>query len=361
MGMRIRSAALAALATVVLFAAGCAGAHTVGLVRSVSPVAAPASAGASKAAVPRGVFAQIPGDNPVLTQAGGGAYLSWDLPQTGAGGPHMVLARIDTRTGTIEATNTFSEGFVSAPLFAAGALWVTDSTALGELLLRLDPVTLMVTSELKLSAGRFADGSHLTYAGGWLWADGGDRLLRVSPSSVELTGTVALRGAYRSNVGASPDGSVLVVSESGRTGAVQVRDPRTGALLASNPVVADEAAAIDGFTRTGVWVTMTTGSSAHAELLSISTMRPLATHPVSGPSDVRVRVADGRLWVTQDMAGDPKRNYCADARTARGLVPLPAASKGELLAVGGVLYYAEPARHGVGSRIAQVPIPAGCE
>jgi hypothetical protein len=183
-------------------AVGCAVAPTASVVRYVSTQ-------------------KVSGTNPMLTQTGGDSYLSWDMSPARAGLPRMALARIDPRTGKIEARNTFSRGMVGAPLFAAGSLWVTDSAPLGELLLRLDPATLMVSGELSLSAARYPDGSHLTYAGGWLWADGGGSLLRVSPSSVEVTATVALLGAYRSSVTASADGSALVVTERGKTGQVR--------------------------------------------------------------------------------------------------------------------------------------------
>jgi len=347
-----RGAFAAVLVAVALLMAGCAAPGTTTVARFVSPAAA----------VPTGVFSLVPGDDPALTQTGGGTYLSWDLPPAapvppgGTGLPRMVLARIDPRSGTIEATNTFSAGLLGAPLFAAGSLWVTDSASLGELLLRLDPATLMVTGELSLSAARYPQGSHLAYAGGWLWADGGGRLLRVSPSVVTLTASIALRGALRSNVAASPDGSVLIVTEQGPAGAVQRRDPRTGALLAADPIA---AAAVDGFTGSSVWVTAVSGTSARAERLSLRSLRPVTTHPVSGPAGLRVQVADGKLWVAGGQDGD----YCADAGTGRAIAALPAEGPGHggPLAVGDrVLYYTEPAPHGTGTRIAPVPIPGGC-
>jgi hypothetical protein len=277
--------------------------------------------------------------------------------------PVMALARVDPRTGAIAARNTFSPGFVAAPVYADGSLWVTDSTSLGELLFRLAPRTLLMTGAVKLSGARYAQGSHVAYAGGWLWADGGGQLLRVSPSTLTLTGVVPLRGAHWSNVGASQDGSVLVVSEQGKTGAVQRRNPRTGALIAAHPVAGGEAAVIDGFAGSGVWITEILGMSAYARLLSTATMTPRATAPIAAPAGLTLRVADGAVWVTGDEAGGPARNYCADASTGRRLATLPVTSftQGSLLAVGArVLYYAEPARHGSGTRIAQVPIPAEC-
>ena len=212
--MDLRTVARAALAplfvgAVLLGAAGCAVAHRADDMRLVTPE-------------------KVPGTNPTVTQTSGGAYLSWDMPPASAGLPRMALARIDPRTGQIGATNTFSRGILGAPLFAGGSLWVTDSAPLGELLLRLNPATLMVTGELSLSAARYPDGSHLAYAGGWLWADGGGSLLRISASSVEVTATVALRGAYRSNVAASADGSALVVTEQAKTGPVRQYCADTG-------------------------------------------------------------------------------------------------------------------------------------
>jgi hypothetical protein len=341
----------AVLGAIALLLAGCAAPATTSVLRFVSPDPAGSAAG---------VYRLVPGDDPTLTQTGGGTYLSWDGPSgAGTGPPRMVLARIDPRTGTVEATNTFSAGLLGTPLVAGGSLWITDSAPLGELLLRLDPGTLMVTGELSLGAARYPGLAHLAYAGGWLWADGGGRLLRVSPSGDDLTATIALRGASSSSVAASPDGSVLVVTEQGPAGAVQRRDPRTGALLAASPVpgATGAAAVVDGFTSSGVWVTAVAGTSARAEQLSLRSMKPVGTRSVSGPADLRVRVAHGVLWV----AGGPGRGYCADAGTGRPLAALPVPGHGQLLAVGdGGLYYAEPGSHGTGTRIAPAPVPAGC-
>ncbi len=340
--------------TLILCATACTTARTAG--------SAPQQPGPSS---PAGsdVFSEIPGDSPTLTQAGGRWYMSWDVPRAGASGPPpMVLARIDMGTGEVAATNTFSPGFVGTPLFAAGSIWVTDSTSLGDLLLRLDPVTLMVTGELRFSPSRYAENANAAYAGGWLWLDGGDRLLRVSPSSVETTAVVPL-GTYMSNVGASADGSALVVSEQGYTGAVQLRNPQTGALLASHPAAGAQAAVIDGFAGSGVWITEITGMSAFAERLSAATMAPSGARQASGPNDLTARVADGLLWVTEYEAGGPARNYCAAVDSGRQLAPLPVTSlsQGQLLAVSGdLLYFAEPLPPATGWRLVPVPVPAPC-
>jgi hypothetical protein len=195
-----RPAILAVLVAAILFVTGCVSAH-----------------GAA------------PGSPPL---AADGRYLTWNPRPDGQGPPRPELARTDARTGQIEARNTFGPGFLGVPLLAAGWLWVTYSTSEGELLLRLDPVTLVVTGGLIISPSRYSRGAEVAYAGGWLWADGGDRLLRVSADSVQPTAVIPLPGASWSGVAASPDGRFLVVSEHrGKGGFTQRRDPRTGALL----------------------------------------------------------------------------------------------------------------------------------
>jgi hypothetical protein len=356
MVMRIRSAARAARAMAVVLpavflAAGCA---------------APAPGAPARAAAWMPVTG-ISGTGLTLTDADGGLYARWDAAPSGTAVPRMALARLDPRAGVAAASNTFSPGLIGAPLFADGALWVTDSGPLGEFLLRLDPGTLMVTGELKVAGGAYRGGARLAYAGGSVWLAGGDELLRVSPASVQPTAVIALRGAAWSDVAASPDGSALAVlaaGEPGRPARVERRDPGTGALLAARPV--SGAVRIDGFAGSGVWITRTAGSSAWAERYSAG-MVPAGTVPLAGAASARV--AGGTLWVT----GGPGRDYCADASSGRRLAAVPAAGprRGELPAVGPrALYYAEPAGPGAGTgtgtgtgtrwRMAAVPVPAAC-
>ena len=343
--MGIRSGVRAVLATVIIFAAavcavtGCAAAPAPARARTAAWVSVPGMSGTGL----------------TLTQAGGRLYATWDTAPPGTGVPREVLARLDPRAGAVLVRNTFSPGLLGAPLFAGGALWVTDSGPLGEFLLRLDPVTLMVTGELSAGADDGDAGASAAYAGGSLWLAGGDQLLRVSPATAEPTAVIALRGARASSVGASQDGSVLVVSVQGGSGSsVQWRDPRTGALRTARPAAG--AVVIDGVAASGVWVTATGGAPARAERYTAGTMTPDASVPV-GEGDLRV--AGGRLWVT----GGPRGDYCADASSGRRLAALPGAGPraARLLAVAGpVLYYGEPGGHGAGARIAAVPVPAGC-
>jgi hypothetical protein len=314
-----------------------------------------------------GVFGQAFADLD-LTAAGGALYLRWDQQPLGPAGapPRAVLARVDPVTGQATARNTFSPGWVSPPVAAAGALWLTDLTAAGRVLLRLNPATLMVTGELPIPDEKAPDagelGQQLAFAGGSLWADGGAQLLRIAPATAAVMAVIPLTaGTFSSRLGASPDGSTLVVSEMGsRSGAVQRRDPETGAVLASAAMAGPASAAIGGVTGNSVWVVQPTGNFGFVERLSLPTMTPDHASDVGGTNAIRVLVADGALWVT-DYVGGRARNYCASAATGRVLAPLPIAgvAQARLLAVtGGHLYYAVPAAGG--SRILTVPVPAAC-
>src|SRR5262249_57790694 len=105
--------------------------------------------------------------------------------------PHRVLAGVARVPGQPPAGNTFSPGWVSPPVAAGGALWLTDSTAAGRVLLRLDPATLMVTGELRIpgtdAPGAGDTSQQLAFAGGWLWADSGAQLLRIAPATAVVT------------------------------------------------------------------------------------------------------------------------------------------------------------------------------
>ena len=359
------SARCAAAAAVLLgLAAGCAAPRTGTVAVRTAPLAARTAARPPAAG---GVFGRAFAGLD-LTAAGGALYLRWDQqpPAPEGARPRVVLDRVDPVTGQVTAQNMFSPGWVGPPVAAAGALWLTDSTAAGRVLLRLDPATLMVTGELRIPGEETPDagdlGQQLAFAGGSLWADGGAQLLRIAPATVAVTAVVPLTaGTFSSRLGASPDGSTLVVSEMGtRSGAVQRRDPETGAVLASAAMGGPASASIGGVTGASVWVAQPTGNFGFVERLSLATMTPDHASDVSGTNAIRVLVAAGALWVT-DYIGGTARNYCASAATGRVLAPLPisATTQARLLAVtGGYLYYAVPATGGW--RIGAVPVPAAC-
>lgn len=302
--------------------------------------------------------------NPDLAVTDGSLYLTWDLsPRLAA---RMALARADPATGRIVAENEFSPGAVSVPVYAAGWLWVTDMTPAGELLLRLDPRSLIVTGELKVADGAQAGGQddRIAFAGGSIWVDGLDRLVRVAPQTVRPQRVIALPHANSSTAGASPDGRTLIVSEADSGAAtIQRRDPRTGTMLASSKTVLGVSAPlIGGVTGDVAWIAEPTGTMGYIERFQTAAMTPAAATLVEGTNAIRAGIWDGLLWV-HGPDGATMTNYCADPVTGQRLASLamPYHSHPVLLAVHGEdLYYSYLLPDGSRSRIAVTPIPAAC-
>jgi hypothetical protein len=315
--------------------------------------------------VPGGIFGRA-FTKPTLTAAGGGLYLSWDESSPQQVPPQVVLARADAVTGQILAENQFIPGYVSIPLYAAGSLWVTDTASTTVLLIRLDPRTLMVTGELEV-AGVGADSgayAHAAFAAGSIWVDGAGRLTEVSLASMAVERTIRLDGAVSSDVGASPDGGTLIVSEAddGGAGTVQRRDPVTGVLLASHPMAGVVAPTIGGVSGAGAWIAEPTGMMGYVERFRTSAMAPDQATQVDGTNAIMAQIWNGVLWVTNPVGGT-SRNYCADPGTGRRLatIPFPDPFQDSLLAVGGKdLFYAHWTKDGDGFRIFATAIPAAC-
>jgi hypothetical protein len=365
---------VAAVAALLVLGAGCAagsaapGARSTAIVRSAPGSSRTAPSGTPIGVAPPGgvsVFGRV-FLSPSLTVADGSLYLTWELAPPTRLPSRMALARVDAADGQIVAENEFSPGFVSLPLSAAGSLWVTDSSPAGELLLRLDSRTLMVTGELEVAgtgAGAAADG-HVAFAGGSIWVDGAGRLVQVAPDTVAARRIIPLPGAVTSNVAASPDGGTLIVSEAdgGGSGTVQRRDPATGALLASHRVLGVFAPLVGGVTEDVAWISEPTGMMGYVERFQTAAMTPDPATLVEGTNGIRANLWDGALWVS-NQAGGTAVNYCADPSTGRRLAPLPfrAINQDTLEAVGGHdLYYSYFASDGSRSRIAAAPIPAAC-
>lgn len=302
--------------------------------------------------------------NPDLAVTHGSLYLTWELsPRLPA---RLALARADVATGRIVAENEFSPGAVSVPVYAAGWLWVTDMTPAGELLLRLDPRSLIVTGELKVADGAQTGGldDQIAFAGDSVWVDGLDRLVRVAPQTVRPQRIIALPHANSSNVGASPDGRTLIVSQADSgVATIQRRDPRTGTVLASSKTVLGVLAPlIGGVTGDIAWIAEPTGMMGYVERFQTAAMTPAATTLVEGTNAIRARIWDGLLWV-HGPDGATTTNYCADPVTGQRLASLamPYHSHPALLAVHGEdLYYSYLLPDGLRSRIAVTPIPASC-
>jgi hypothetical protein len=356
-------AAAAAVLALVAVGAGCASPRPQHPARTfastVSPTAPP---GPASPGIPAGGIVGRVFTNPALTVTGGGLYLRWSLSPAAQDPPRMELARVDAVTGAIVATNTFSPGSIGAPLAAAGSLWLTGSFSGHAMLLRLDPRTLMVTGELTIApVNSGAAQSHIAFAGGSIWVDGSDELVRVSPATVAAELTIPLPSADTSDIGASPDGGTLIVSESdGGDGTIQRRDPATGTLLASHPMLGVMAPLIGGVSAAGAWVSEPTGMLGYIERFSAASMTPQAATKVGGTNGIHADVWSGVLWVRNEATG-PAQNYCADPATGRRLatVLLPSPGQDYLLAVtGGRIYYSVPAS--AGFVIRTVPVPAAC-
>jgi hypothetical protein len=361
-GVLARTAILfVALSALCLLLAGC------GSERPGTPPAIVAAASATTMAAggsPGGVFGRAL-SNPAVTVTGGRLYVAWQLSRDNAPTARFELVRADRATGAIEAGRRLAPGEPGPPLAADGWLWITTSTTAGERLLRMNPVTLAVTSNISISGrsygGFMGEGSDLAAAGGALWATSTGRLLRVSPRTGRVTAVVPLPGADTSRVGASASGSVLVVSEAREgVGALQRRDPVTGALIASHPMLGVVAPLIGGVIGSGVWVAEPTGMLGYIERFGTAAMSPDPVTQAEGTNGLAVRVADGLIWVSQEGSS---RNYCAGPVTGRmrARLPLPDPDRDYVTAVAGrYVYYLAPGRSGDGSYLRRLGIPAAC-
>jgi hypothetical protein len=370
--MRPLPVACAAAVVVLGLVAGCAsgpragqGAGTTAGTVTAARSAAPAPSG-SPSAAPGGIFNRQ-FVNSSLTFADGRMYLTWQSSAQPYP-PRMTLSSVDPATGAIVTSNTFSPGLVGPPVYAAGWLWVTDDPAsVGDLLLlRLDPRTLMVTGELSVGrnpTGNVGTGGHIAFAGGAIWVDGAGQLVRVSPATVSAELTIPQPGADSAEVAASPDGGTLIVSEADAgVGAIQRRDPVTGALLASHPMLGTFAPLIgDGVSGDGIWAREPTGMMGYIERFQTATVTPQTATRVEGTNGIDANIWDGVLWVSNE-AGGPARNYCADPATGRRLatLPLPNLTQDYLMTVhAGIIYYSVFADDGFAIRT--VPVPPACE
>ena len=303
-------------------------------------------------------------EDPNVTVTGGRLYVTWQVNSPTAAVPQFDLARVNQVTGAIVAVHLLVPGRVGAPLVAGGSLWVPVARAAGESLLRLNPGGLAETGSVSVRGGSdesVGRGSHLAVAGGALWVAGGDRLLRVSLVTGQVIAALRLPGAATSGVAANGNGTTLVVSEANDSGvgSVQRRDPVTGALLASHPMLGVAAGALDGIIDSGVWLSEPTGLLGYVERFRAATMAPDPATHVSGDSGISAVIADGVVWITDRAA--PDRDYCADPVTGRILarVRLPDPRQDDLMAVSRqYLYYDSPASSGF--YLNRVPVPGAC-
>jgi hypothetical protein len=304
-----------------------------------------------------------------------GLYVAWQVSRPG-GVVRSELARVDEASGRVEAARRIGAAFEQA-VSAAGALWVaasTGSTPAAQTLLRLNPDTLKLTGRWRVGTGGGQPWAAqlLVVAGGGLWAAGGNRLLHLSLPGGKITASIALPGAASSDLSANAAETILVVGEadSGGRGAVQRRDPTTGALLASHPMMAASAPAVVGPIGSAVWVSEATGTMGYVQQFDAATMTAEGSACgegvttgtcVEGTNDITARLANGLLWITQ-IAGGKARNYCADPFTGRKIAPieLPQPTQDEVLAITPHrIFYASPGT-AAGQYLREVAIPSAC-
>jgi hypothetical protein len=294
-----------------------------------------------------------------------GLYVSWETSQ---------FARVDSGTGSIQAQRSLAGTLVDL-VQAGGWLWaITTTPSNAFTLLRLNPVTLAVTGRLALGQ-TLDDTGNLAEAGGWLWVAFGGELLRLSLPDGRITARVALpRGTDQSMVAADPAGTTLLDGAAeGGGGALQRRDPHTGRLLASTPMVGVAEPWVGGVIDAGIWVSDAGGHMGLIERLDLTTLKPeRLTSPdldpdgsgdyIMGNNDIGATIADGLVWITQ-ADGGTQYNYCGDPRTGRLIAPisLPQPYQDEVLAIGTrYIYYTDAPETSTRQYLGRIPIPARC-
>ena len=283
--------------------------------------------------------------SPQVAVTPGGIYLAWQVSPPGST-VRSELARVDPASGQVEAARPLGAAFGQA-IAAGGALWVVTWTMTGEKLLRLSPETLRLTGRWRAGrgGGQRRAAQVLAVAGGGIWVAGGNRLLHLSLPGGRVLDSIRLPGAASSDLSANAAGTVLAVGEADRSGrgAVQRRDPGTGAILASRPMTGVTAPIVEGPIGSAVWVSEATGMMGYVQRLDAATLAPAAGSCVGGRSTascvagtnaITARLAGGLLWVTQPAGGNA-RNYCARPSDGRVLAPvrLPRPAQDEVLAV----------------------------
>lgn len=270
---------------------------------------------------------------------------------TDAAGPQLSLGRV----------------YVGDVLYAQGWLWVTTAPGSGRgpgLLWRLDPHTLAVLSQTRVSGGLGAPS--VAPAAGSLWVGAGGELERVASISGNVTARVRVRTGRYLEVATGPGGRSLLVSDGNRGGLayIQRRDAVTGRVLDSSARFLGVSEPVLGGTFANrLWFSEATGMAGYFGQLNARTLKPSWTVP-TGPraelpsNGIRARVIDRILWVTDPGAGAPL-NYCGNPRTGRARVALPAPERRGVFVTADAqrLYYlAAP----YDRTLMSATIPAGC-
>jgi hypothetical protein len=312
-------------------------------------------------------------ENPQAYAAGGRLYVVQQVTRPGA----QVLSelmRVDRDSGQVGAVRRLGSAFDQA-LLVGRVLWITTTRGRTSWLWRLDTGSLRVWSRKVLVGSGTNDGlvGTLAVAGGWLWVGASDRLERVALPSGKVTGQIIIPGAGGVDVAADRSGRVLLDSEGHEFARVQLRDPHTGALIASSGRFEGVTKPyIGGIAGGGAWISQSGGMMGAVERLSLVTLRPTRfagarPHPgesgpprIDGTNGISARLIAGVLWVTQP-AGGAQRNYCGDPSTARARAPLPLGQEGQLLAADdSSIYYIPDASNPTRAELRRAPIDPRC-
>jgi len=301
--------------------------------------------------------------SPRVVSTSAGLYVAWQVSSLG-GFPVSELSRVNSTTGRIEATRRLGATFDQA-VAAGGSLYVgisTPSSRPGEALLRLNARTLAVTRRWS----DFGEGGSLALAGGGLWVTGQDRLLRLSLPEGNVTASVALPGANRSDVASNAAGTILVVGEADQgRGALEKRDPETGTLLASySPMIGVSAPAVAEVIGQSVWISEATGMMGYVERFDAASLTPEPGTGTGGSNGISAAVADGLLWVSQ-IEGGSTTNFCGNPSDGVALAPLNLPPSALLQAIGPHDIYYVTATTTAGAQpmhsdVLEETIPAAC-
>src|SRR5215472_8251445 len=249
---------------------------------------------------------------------------------TSGGYPGTVITRVDPATGHVGPSTHVTH--VAGITFGAGLLWVVRGQpakgAPAPSLVALSPATLRVRHTVRLPE-RPGWGSEVTaYAGGLIWVAGRRSLIAIDPATATLARRVpAVTGVGAGgfvSVAASAGGTSLWTAEGSPGGgpiAVQLRDPRTGGVLAASKDIAPGvagaqiAAALDH-----AWLAVPTGLEG-GYVQAVRRAGQLVETPPAKPrrreifaNGIQVYLASRRLWIIDGMSGSIA---CANASTGR--------------------------------------------
>jgi hypothetical protein len=233
------------------------------------------------------------------------------------------LSRLDAVTGTVTTSRALRGIF--AITTGGGYVWISvnDGPVRPSSVLQLDPTTLATVHSVPLphtpnssgQTGNVEMATNMAYAGGLLWVGFSRSVLAIDPATGTVVRSVAQDGEFTYEVAASPNGRTLWTSgylSDTRTVPVDLRDARTGAVLASTTTVANRFVP----TTAGTWVTVVGGMMASDGFLAqtghrlqstdLHAERPLATNALA------LTAAAGVLWLT-----DYHVVQCADLATGR--------------------------------------------